>query len=213
MGLTETFGHQPDTLALHIRHNAVLTAHHAEAIAPLLSDVVANAKEVLAQNALPAPVAAMLGQLLRQARLGGVPIPPDADTIFARLVDRTRGGLRKLLSAMIEDAPTGQDALELVRTVDRPRYSADVGYDMRNIGIVASRALSNDAILEKPVEVSLLLDLLADLGVAIPDWDEAALPPPLPYSIESTSRIAAEIYRSEEHTSELQSLKRNSYAV
>ena len=194
--LRDAYEFQVDTLELQIRHRMLRSADDASTIAELLVGAVRNAQKTLEKNALPDPVAAMLGQLIRQGKAAGAAIPPNAEDMFEALVERTRGSSRALLTLMAAAEPQARDLAAIVGGAAAARYSDDAAFDLRNIAIVASRALSNDAVLQRPEEVSYLLDLGADHGVALPDWDEAAIPPSLPAKLEDTARIATEFSKA-----------------
>jgi hypothetical protein len=68
---------------------------------------------------------------------------------------------------------------------------------MRNSVIVAGRVLANDEYIGDAVETSFALELLADHGVAVPGWDEAAKPPPAPNRVNEPAGIACSISRED----------------
>jgi hypothetical protein len=75
------------------------------------------------------------------------------------------------------------------------RDSDDVGYDMRDVALLASRALADDNYIQEAVETSFALELMADYGVAIPGWDEVAKPPAAPERVEQPAEIACAVSR------------------
>jgi hypothetical protein len=88
---------------------------------------------------------------------------------------------------------SAQDLLDFLKMRDEPRYSDDVGYDLHHVAMIAGRALGSDEFIKNATETSFALELLADRGVAVPGWDEAAVPPPLPGRIEEPAEIACSI--------------------
>lgn len=196
MGLSETYAHQLDTVELQIRQMGLgmSGAPNAE-LEKLLFDVIENARAVLERHGLTAPAGVMLGQLLRLARERAVAIPPGADELFGELRKYAKGNLAKLMETMTTATPTAADLLAVVRSGGSARYSDDVGFDMRNGAIVAGRALASADFISQPEQTSFALEMLTDRGVAIPGWDEAAVPAPAPGAIEEPAAIARSISR------------------
>ena len=120
----------------------------------------------------------MLGQLLRQAKEVSAAIPTGADSVQAELLRKAKGGHYWLIKAMSAVAPSADKLLALIKTSRSTRYSDDVGYDMHNAVIVASRALTGDDYISDSINTSFALEILADRGVGVPGWDEAPEPPP-----------------------------------
>jgi hypothetical protein len=100
------------------------------------------------------------------------------------------GALVRTISA---DTVSAQDLLDVRKMRDEPRYSDDIGYDLHHVAMIAGQALGGDEFIENAAETSFALELLADRGVAVPGWDEAAVPPPLPSRIEEPAEIACSI--------------------
>ena len=197
MGLLGQFGHQLDTLELHLRQSSLsAVADPDAALTALLVDVVANGREVLRHNDLTAPAGALLGQLLRIARLRGLVIPQGWDEVFSTLQRNAPGSLGELVATISAARPTAGQLFATMQSLGMARYSDDVGFDMRNLGIAARRALASDDLVGDPEEAAFVLDLLADRGVALPGWDEAAAPAPPPASIGETAEVARTISRA-----------------
>ena len=83
------------------------------------------------------------------------------------------GALVRTISA---DTVSAQDLLDVRKMRDEPRYSDDIGYDLHHVAMIAGQALGGDEFIENAAETSFALELLADRGVAVPGWDEAAVP-------------------------------------
>lgn len=196
--LHDRFGHQLDTLELQLRQLRLHTdGAGADEVAGLLDDIVANGRDVLRCQGLTAPAAAVLGQVIRFAHARGIAVPPDAQGVFDELCGYATGAFATLLRATA--APTSPGADELLAAVQglgTARYSDDVGFDLRNVALAASRALASDDLLDDPVATSLILDLLADRGVALPGWDEAPAPPPPPRTSKETADVARAVSRA-----------------
>jgi hypothetical protein len=194
MGLLDSYGHQLDTLELQLRQMSLRTAEDGDgALAELLTDVVANGRDVLRHHGLTAPAAAILGQLLRAARLRGLDVSPDAVQTFDELLRHAKGSLGELVTTISAARPTASELFAVMRGVGPARYSDDVGFDIRSIAITAGRALASDDLLKDPGGTSFVLDLLADRGVALPGWDEAAVPAQAPATIGETAAIARSV--------------------
>lgn len=197
MRLHEENGYQLDTLELQLRQVSWKDADDPDAaLTALLRDVVANGRDVISRHGLTAPVGALLGQLLRIAQQRGIDIPADAKETFKELQRYASGLFNQLVATMSAVRPTAQDLFAAAQALGPARYSDDVGFDMRNLAIAAGRALANDNLLADPEGVAFVLDLLADRGVALPGWDEAAIPVPPPAALGETVEIARSISRA-----------------
>lgn len=195
MGISETYSHRLDTLDLQIRQMNLQIGGSGKAdLEVLVADVVQNGEAVLKHQDETAPTAAMLGQLLRLAREVDAAIPPNADSVYEELLKYAKGShYYPLISTMSANAPLADELLALIKTGMSTRYSDDVGYDMHNAVIIASRALTNDDYISDAINTSFALEILADRGVGVPEWDEAPEPPPLPQSIDEAAEIARSI--------------------
>ncbi|CRI67020.1 hypothetical protein THIOKS13330026 [Thiocapsa sp. KS1] len=196
MALSDTYSHRLDTLELQVRQVSLRSAGaDNEGLQALLSDVVQNAMAVLDQQEQTEPVAAVLGQLLRQARESGATIPPEAHEIFDKLCRYARGNLKSLIATMSATVPSAEGLLALLKASSVARFSDDVGFDMRNLALAAERSLASDNYISDAVDTSFALELLSDQGVAVPGWDEAAKPPAAPNCVEEPAEIACSIAR------------------
>lgn len=195
MELLDAYSHRLDTFDLQIRQMALNGGSERVDLEVLLADVVRNGAAVLEHHDITAPAAALLGQLLRQARKIGVAIPAEANNVYDELLKQTQGSHYSLISAMSAVAPSADELLALIKTNSSTRYSDDVGYDMHNAVIAASRALSNEDFISDTINTSFALEILADRGVGVPGWDEASEPPPPPRNIDEPAEIARSISR------------------
>ncbi len=197
MGLSDRYGHQLDTLKLQLRQMSLRAMEDKDAVlTALLVDVVANGRDVLHHRGFTVPTAALLGQLLRTARLQGLTVPPEADGTFDELRQHARGSFGELIATMSKARPTAEELFAALQALGPARYSDDVGFDMRNLAIAAGRALAGEGLLKNPEDAAFVLDLLADRGVALPGWDEAAVPAPAPATIGETAEIARAVSRA-----------------
>lgn len=196
MNLSATHTQRLDTLELQIRQQRLeREATATTELETLLADVVRNGRAVLEHHDATEPVAVMLSQLLRHAKETGVSVPPGAEGVLIELSGRSKGSIASLISTMSAAEPSADDLLAVLRTTGSARYSDDVGFDMRNAALIASRALGSDSFIRSAVETSFALELLADRGVAVPGWDEIAEPPPAPEAITKPAQLACSISR------------------
>ena len=196
--LSDSDAHQVDTLELQIRHVRLKPGSSLKAeLDELLFDATQNAKAVLDHNDQIEPIGVMLGQLLRQASEIGSIVPSEAEELFGELCERMGEASALLVRAMSAPAPSVEQMLALLNRGGPIRYSDDVGYDMFSVALVAGRALSSDDFTKNPAEASFALETLADRGVAVPDWDEAAEPPPVPKSVNTPADIASSISKDD----------------
>ena len=193
MELTDTYGHRLDLLAVQVRVQQ-RDRHDKAELKSLIGEVMAVARQVLDHGDMTAPSGIMLGQLLREARHLCVEIPEDAEPLFAELSKWAGGNLAAMIAATSAPAPTADQLAALVQSMPPARYAEDVGYDMERIATLAARALATDELLSKPDDTSFALELQADLGTALPNWDEAAQPPAAP-AREAAAEIARELSR------------------
>lgn len=196
MGLLETYSHRLDTLDLQIRQMTLqIGGLERSELEILVSDVIKNGAEALKNHDDTGPVAVMLGQLLRDANDIGASIPAEANILYAELMNQAKQGHFSLISAMSAVTPSADALFKLVSTNTSTRYSDDVGYDIYNAAIAASRALGDDDYISDVVNTSFALEILSDRGVGVPGWDEAATPPPSLRAIDEAAEIAVTISR------------------
>jgi hypothetical protein len=194
MGLSDAYSPRLDTLDLQIRQMELQIKGPEKAdLIVLLTAVLRNCEAVLKRRDFTTPTAALLGQLIRQAGEVGAEIPAGANDMYAELLKHAEGSHSSLIRTISAVAPSADELLALIKTSRSTRYSDDVGYDMHNAVIVASRALSGADYITNATNVSFALELLADRGVGVPEWDEAPEPPPPPEIIEEAADIARSI--------------------
>jgi len=179
MKLIKAYGHRLDLLALQVRL-AQRDREDPDELAALLADATAIGRTVLDYRDQTAPSGIILGQLIRDARERGVEVPGESDEVFAELNKWAGGMLAAMIAATSAPVPTPAQLARLAAAMPPARYAEDVGFDMGNIALLAQRTLGSDDILAVPEDVSFALELLADRGTALPNWDEAAAPPAVP---------------------------------
>jgi len=179
MKLTKTYSHRLDLLALQVRL-AQRDRDDPDELAALLAEATAIGRTVLDHQDQTAPTGIILGQLIRDARERGVDVPGESDEVFAELNKWAGGTLAAMIAATSAPVPTLAQLAGLAAAIPPARYAEDVGFDMGNIAFLAQRTLASDIILAAPEDVSFALELLADRGTALPNWDEAAAPPAVP---------------------------------
>lgn len=179
MRLAEAYGNRLDLLSLQVRL-ARRDRNDPTELAGLLAEATAIGRTVLDLCDQTAPSGIILGQLIRDARERGVDVPDEADAVFAELNKWAGGTLAAMIAATAAPVPTPSQLAALVAAIPLTRYADDVGYDMGNIAALAQRSLANETVLDVAEDASFVLELLADRGTALPNWDEAAAPPALP---------------------------------
>jgi len=191
LGFVRTYSHRLDAIELQLRHQEMNSKEASNAdLEVLLNDVVRNAKQVLEHTDATAPAAAMLGQLITEAKNAGVTLPPETEALFAELCTQISGSEKSRVGVMTKAAPSADELLGLLTTSGPVRYSDDVGYDMHDAALLAARSLANDAFIANATDASFALELLSDRGVGVPHWDEAAVPPPAPKQVNEPADIA-----------------------
>lgn len=178
MELAEAHGHRLELLSLQVRLSRRDRDDPAE-LATMLAEATAIGRTVLDRSDQTAPSGIVLGQLIRDACERGVEVPHEAVEVFAELNKWAGGALAAMIAATAAQVPTPAQLAGLVAAMPPARYSEDVGYDMGNIATLAQRSLADEAVLDVAEDASFVLELLADQGTALPNWDEAAAPPAL----------------------------------
>jgi hypothetical protein len=196
MGLSGAYGHRLDTIALQIRQREFEGSESSNAeLDTLLKDALQNGAAVLESHDETAPAAALIGQLLNLAKRRGTTVPSGAEDVLARLREHAGGNLTSFAAALSGDSISATELFNLAKLRGAARYSEDVGYDMRDVAVLAGRALADDGYIKNAVETSFALELVADHGVAIPGWDDAPKPPVTAESVGEPSEIARAVSR------------------
>ncbi len=176
MRLTETYGHRLDLLALQVRLARRDSDDLAQLVA-MLAEATEIGRAVIDHQDDTAPSGIILGQLIRDARERGIEVHNESNTVFNELNEWAGGMLAAMIEAASAPLPTPSQLADLVLAIPSARYAEDVGYDMANIAGLAQRTLANDTVLDAAEDTSFVLEILADLGTALPNWDETAEPP------------------------------------
>jgi len=148
------------------------------ALPDLLERAVVHAEDVLSSSDDAAPIAIMLGQLMRLVEAGGVAIPADTNAMLAALLERVSVPMANLVRVLAAKNPSADEVLALYRQTEQARYAEDVGYDVRKSALAARRLLSAGPTGRNPANVAFAIELLADRATAIPGWESTARSPP-----------------------------------
>lgn len=179
MKRTQSHGHWLDLLALQVQM-AQRKNDDPELLISMLGKATEIGRTVIDLQDQTAPSGIILGQLIRDAHARGVDVSKDTVIVFDELNKWAGGTLKAMIDATSTQLPTSKQLADLVMAIPSARYAEDVGYDLGNIASIAQRAVTNKAVLDVAEDVSFALELLADLGTALPNWDETAAPPVLP---------------------------------
>jgi hypothetical protein len=184
---------QLDTSALQLRMLRSLKGDDIDvaALPGLMTDLVGNARKVLSGNDQVGPVAMVLGQIVREARLAGVDIPPEALDVLGELANRCDASLKPLLEAALKEQPSAVDVTALLRTVESARHAEDFAFDLRHIIVVARRLLSGDEALAGPAVASFAVELLSDRAIVPPGAEGPVLPHEVDRALAQATAMAA----------------------
>jgi hypothetical protein len=161
MGFSDTYGHRLDTIDLQIRQREFEGHGGSNAeLEVLIEDAVRNGAAVLERHDETAPAALVVGQLLNLGKKRDTKIPSRADAILAQLCEHAGGNLGSFAKTNSADSVSATELFNLVKVRAAARYSDDVGYDMRDVAVLASRALANDQYIQHAIETSFALELL-----------------------------------------------------
>lgn len=187
LGQLERSGHRLDYLEVQVEQARLLArpGFTNDDLRGLIIKVARVADKVLAAGDTVAPISVMLGQLLRLAADRRLAISADVQATMAGLQGGSHGVLSDIVEIFSATAPTPEILLRLSMATGQARYSDDVGFDSQQTAVAAAQALTDDALLadSDPDRCAFVLALKADRGVALPNWDEAATPPPPPETI------------------------------
>ena len=176
MDLAEAYGHWLDLLSLQVRIRRRDGDDPTE-FADMLAMATTIGRTVLDHGYQTAPSGIALGQLIRDGRERDVYVPEETDVVFAELNKWAGGTLETMIDATAAPVPTATQLARLVSAIPPARYAQDVGYDMANIAVLAERSLTNETVLEAAEDASFLLEIQADQGTALPNWDDVSAPP------------------------------------
>lgn len=191
-GALDKYKCQLDTSALQLRVLG-LSKHEVDpaALPALIADLTANARDVLSGHMEAAPVAIMLGQVVREASLAGLDVPPEARDVMIELAKRCHPSLRPMLEAASQTTPKAADTLTLGRALDAAQHAADLAFDVKQLTVLARRLLSGDEAAAKPGVAVFAVELLSDLAIVPP----GAAAPRIPDSVELPLAQAAKLAR------------------
>jgi hypothetical protein len=163
-----------------------------EALPNLIADLVANAGDVLSGNMEAAPVAIMLGQVIREASLAGLDVPQKALDAMTELAKRCHPSLRPMLEAASQATPKAADTLTLGRTLEAARHPEDLAFDIRQLTVLARRLLSGDEAATEPAAAVFAIELLSDLTIVPPGADGPRIPKSVELPLAQAAKLARE---------------------
>lgn len=170
-GAQDRYVHRINTLELQARFMQARQdpAKTRDLLENLLPDLVRNAHAVLEKGDEPAPAATNLGEALRAAEAAGLEPSAEAIEAFENLLKESSAPLRTIIAASRLSHPTAAQVLQAVQQMEQAREAVDVGYDVRQVSILAERLLGGKGAEAKPSIVAFAVDILADH--AIPSLD------------------------------------------
>lgn len=177
-GALAKYGVQIDTSALQLRmlHFQKEDEVDTPGLTGLLKDVLENARTVLSGGHQVGPVAAMLGQIVREVRLAGLEVAPEAIDVLAELTKRSDASLKPLLEAALKAQPSTADVATLVRTIKSAQHAEDLAFDLRQIVVIAQRLLSSGEALADAGVAAFAVEVLSDLAMVPPGASGPILP-------------------------------------
>ena len=193
-GALEKYIHRVETLELQAKFLQARQdrGHLTERLVSLLPDLVRNANSVLANNDEPAPAAANMAEVLRLLEAAGVKPPTDALEAFDRLLNNAHAPLRATIAASRHEHPTAAHVLDALRQLELARDANDIGYDVRQISLLAERVLGSAEALASPNTTAFAVEVQADHALPMPG-DAAARQDWTPTTIDGPGKLAAEL--------------------
>lgn len=195
-GASDQYVHRIQTLELQARFIRARQdpAQVHERLEALLPDLIQNARTVLAQGDEPAPAAASMAEVLRAAEAVGIAPPPEAIEAFERLLNEAHAPLRGIIAASRLLHPTAAQVFDVLQQIEQAREASDVGYDVRQISVLAQRLLGSAEAQTNPDVAAFAIDILADHAIPSPGVSpgQGWIPP----AIEASGKRAAELSQS-----------------
>lgn len=168
LGLEEQFGFRLETGALQVEvweylFEDVRDEERLRAITRRAND---NLRRVLEARDESAPATSILASALRLCAEHGVEAPPDAQPLLQQALQGLDGRVRRLIELEGTSAPDLRRFAEIVRGIERARYSEDVGYDIRLLVPLAKRLLAGEGAMDA-VAALYAVEVLADRSVPL----------------------------------------------
>lgn len=184
---------QLDTSALQLRMLQSSKGDDIDvgALPALMTDLIENAQKVLSGNHQVGPVAIVLGQAVREARLAGLEVSPEAHDVLTELARRCDPALKPVLEAALKERPSAADVTALIHMIDSARHAEDFAFDLRQIIVMARRLLSSDEALANPAAAAFAVELLSDLAIVPPGAEGPILPHGADRPLAQAIRMAA----------------------
>ncbi|WKL56688.1 hypothetical protein Q1W73_13565 [Asticcacaulis sp. ZE23SCel15] len=171
LGVTQQESYKLDTLFLQARTMRFdLETDDSAELIELIGLAIENAESALTRNHDVLPIAMVLNNLLLGAR--------ERDLAEAKALTETLAQIAEILPASQQQyiRATGPDPLiadiaTLVATMDQPRYAVDAGYDLRNVRIMAQRAVRGAVTEVNPAAMMYAIEAAADHGLSVTKTD------------------------------------------
>lgn len=140
----------------------------------LINRMHLNAREVLARNAPPGPMAMLLGQAILIAERTNISVPSKAKGVCELLGSKLSGHESALFQQVATPRATASGLLELLQTTEPARYARDAAFDSGPAATGARRLLAGSQI--DASEKIFALELLSDRAMPLPGCQTTARP-------------------------------------
>jgi hypothetical protein len=177
-GALGKFKVQLDTSALQLRMLNLMKGDDVDAAAlpDLMADLVENARNVLDGGHQVGPVAATLGQIVREARMAGLDVSTETLAVLAELSKSSDASQTPVLEAASKEAPSAAELGVLVRNLESAQHAEDFAFDLRHLIVMAQRLLSSEEAAASPEVAAFGVELVSDLAIIPPGSKDAVLP-------------------------------------
>ena len=192
-GALGKFKVQLDTSALQLRMLNLMKGDDVDAAAlpDLMADLVENARNVLNGEHQIGPVAATLGQIVREARMAGLDVSPETLAVLAELSKRSDASQTPVLEAASKEAPSAAELHALVRNLESAQHAEDFAFDLRHLIVMAQRLLSSEEATASPEVAAFGVELVSDLAIVAPGSKDPVLPHEVGRPLAQAAALAA----------------------
>lgn len=195
-GALQNYEHQIETLILQTRLLIILedsAGTETSALHDFTHDVIINARMVLDTNDDPEPIAAVLGEVLRQSEIKNIPVPKETQELFDELVRKCTPTLVTFFQAIREVSPTAAQVLSVAHQLELARFPDHVAFDVRQLVIFAKRLLAGPQPSSDSLAAAFAIEIISDHAIApLPNKESG---PWLPGTIEGPGCTASETSR------------------
>ncbi len=140
----------------------------------LINRMQLNAREVLARNAPPQPMAIVLGQAILIAERANISVPVVAKDVCGLLGTKLSGHEAILYQQVATSQATALGLLKLHQTIEPARHARDAAFDSGVAATGARRLLAGSHISAS--DTIFALELLSDRSMPLPGWQTTARP-------------------------------------